>query len=245
MRVSQARRCVIGMLLGFSLVVAVPMAAADIIDLDPGVGFFRTGGPGTGRSMYILANEDFSISAVGVLGDLVEQSFDVVIYAGKGEQNPPGAELEKVSATAGGIGFDWNDLEIEFSFDAGEEYLINWRPSSSNNRWATQLEYTNSWGNPLDDGVDLGPLTILDGRENWNGTSWTNTLAAHMRINTSGGGCDPCDANCDGSVDLTDIEPFIGLLFGDEPCNFCTGDTNDDGSIDLTDIEGFIACLLG
>lgn len=59
------------------------------------------------------------------------------------------------------------------------------------------------------------------------------------------GGCDPCDANCDGSVDLTDVEPFIELLFGADPCNFCTGDVNDDGSIDLTDVEGFLACLLG
>lgn len=59
------------------------------------------------------------------------------------------------------------------------------------------------------------------------------------------GGCDPCDANCDGSVDLVDVEAFINLLFGAEPCNFCTGDVNDDGSVDLTDTEGFLACLLG
>lgn len=57
--------------------------------------------------------------------------------------------------------------------------------------------------------------------------------------------CDPCDANCDGSIDLTDVEPFIALLFGGDPCNYCTGDTNDDGSIDLTDVEAFIGCLLG
>ncbi len=57
--------------------------------------------------------------------------------------------------------------------------------------------------------------------------------------------CDPCDANCDGSVDLADIEPFIELLFGGKACDFCTGDTNDDGSIDLTDVGLFIECLLG
>ena len=57
--------------------------------------------------------------------------------------------------------------------------------------------------------------------------------------------CDPCDANCDGSIDLTDVEPFIALLLGREPCDACTGDTNNDGSIDLKDVEPFIKCLLG
>lgn len=58
--------------------------------------------------------------------------------------------------------------------------------------------------------------------------------------------CEPCDTNCDGSVDLTDVEPFIELILGGgKPCDACTGDTNSDGSVDLSDIEGFIACLLG
>lgn len=58
--------------------------------------------------------------------------------------------------------------------------------------------------------------------------------------------CDPCDANCDGSVDLTDAEPFIALLLGGgKPCSDCAGDTNGDGSVDLTDVEAFITCLLG
>ena len=61
-----------------------------------------------------------------------------------------------------------------------------------------------------------------------------------------GASCDPCDANCDGSVDLTDVEPFILLLLtGEGACDKCTGDTTGDGSVDLTDVEGFIACLLG
>ena len=66
-------------------------------------------------------------------------------------------------------------------------------------------------------------------------------------VGSASGGppCNPCDANCDGSVDLTDVEPFILLLLGGDPCAECTGDTNNDGSVDLTDVEGFIACLLG
>lgn len=61
----------------------------------------------------------------------------------------------------------------------------------------------------------------------------------------SGSSCEPCDANCDGSVDLTDVEPFVALVLGQgKPCDTCSGDTNADGSIDLSDVEGFIECLL-
>lgn len=56
--------------------------------------------------------------------------------------------------------------------------------------------------------------------------------------------CEPCDTNCDGSVDLTDVEPFIELLLGGSPCAECAGDTNNDGSVDLGDVEGFISCLI-
>ena len=56
--------------------------------------------------------------------------------------------------------------------------------------------------------------------------------------------CDPCDMNCDGTVDALDIEFFIDILFnGATPCDPCTGDTNGDGNIDAEDIEGFINCL--
>ena len=65
-----------------------------------------------------------------------------------------------------------------------------------------------------------------------------------------GGGCEPCDMNCDTDINALDIEFFIDLLFnGTDPC--CgdrgdigsSGDINLDGSIDAADIEGFINCL--
>lgn len=61
----------------------------------------------------------------------------------------------------------------------------------------------------------------------------------------SAGACDPCDVNCDGSVDLLDVAPFIDLLLGGGcACTQCAGDANGDGSIDLTDVATFIECLL-
>ncbi len=64
-------------------------------------------------------------------------------------------------------------------------------------------------------------------------------------------GCGPGDTNCDGSIDLTDVGPFITALLDPAAyqqqypnCRLDTADLNSDGSIDLTDAEPFIACLL-
>lgn len=58
--------------------------------------------------------------------------------------------------------------------------------------------------------------------------------------------CDPCDTNCDGRVNSSDIEPFIDVLFDDvAPCRWCAGDANGDGTINSSDIEPFIGCLFG
>jgi hypothetical protein len=60
------------------------------------------------------------------------------------------------------------------------------------------------------------------------------------------------DANCDGTLDAFDIEPFIDLLV--DPNRYrarfpdCDGerfcDMNDDGAIDAFDIEPFINALI-
>ncbi len=57
--------------------------------------------------------------------------------------------------------------------------------------------------------------------------------------------CDPCDMNCDGTVNAFDIEPFLELLFDPNatPCNFCTGDVDGNGEINAFDIEPFLVCL--
>ncbi len=59
------------------------------------------------------------------------------------------------------------------------------------------------------------------------------------------------DTNCDGSVDLQDVESFILALVDPAEyetkypdCHLWLADMNDDGSVDLVDIEGFIACMI-
>ncbi|MCG3128048.1 MAG: hypothetical protein CHACPFDD_02922 [Phycisphaerae bacterium] len=56
--------------------------------------------------------------------------------------------------------------------------------------------------------------------------------------------CLPCDANCDGSVNGFDVDPFVELLTGAAaPCSPCAGDMNGDGSVNGFDIDAFTAAL--
>ncbi len=58
--------------------------------------------------------------------------------------------------------------------------------------------------------------------------------------------CEPCDANCDGSVNGGDIQPFLDVLAsGLGHCSPCSADTDGNGSVNGQDIEGFLSCLRG
>lgn len=58
--------------------------------------------------------------------------------------------------------------------------------------------------------------------------------------------CDPCDANCDGSVNGFDVDDFVAALTGSgSGCSPCQGDVNGDGSVNGFDIDGFVNCLTG
>ena len=100
-------------------------------------------------------------------------------------------------------------------------------------------------------GVNEGPASSFDPNDVNAGTGVAEMDAIGfssvflLRAEADGGECEePCDMNCDGTVDASDIEFFIDILFnGATPCASCTGDTNGDGSIDAGDIEGFINCL--
>lgn len=66
---------------------------------------------------------------------------------------------------------------------------------------------------------------------------------ATLTVNSSS--CNPCDTNCDGSVNGADISGFVDALAGGTPgnCSPCNSDTNADGTINGQDIQGFINCL--
>ena len=152
-------------------------------DLETPVYYGYYAGPGAGRAIGFQADEDFTISSVGILGELYYQSFDVVIYDSP-DGHTAGSVLYSTSYATGGTGYGWNDMPVSFSFSAGNFYVLNWRPSDCNYDWVVGLEYYNDSGLPF----DAGPLTILEGIEGCDAENYTNFLHINFRICVEGGG---------------------------------------------------------
>lgn len=65
-----------------------------------------------------------------------------------------------------------------------------------------------------------------------------------ITFTVGGSSCNPCDTNCDGSINGQDIAGFVAALNGNpNPCSPCNSDANGDGSVNGQDISAFIACL--
>jgi hypothetical protein len=87
-----------------------------------------------------------------------------------------------------------------------------------------------------------------------------DTAATTLRLTVAGGyyhslGLKPAipgDLNCDGVVDVDDINPFVLAIVDPVAyqaaypnCNFLNGDCNGDGFVDFDDINAFVALLSG
>lgn len=55
--------------------------------------------------------------------------------------------------------------------------------------------------------------------------------------------CNPCDTDCNGTVNGQDIDDFIAVLNGGAGCSPCAADADGNGSANGQDIDEFIACL--
>ncbi len=163
--------------------MAAAPAAADILDLDPGRPPVSGGGGSTGRSIYLTAEETFTIQGVGLRGDILADSYDIVIYQGQGGTAAPGSALQMATENTGGRGDAFNDIGIGFTFQAGLDYIVNFRPSDGNGIWAVGFPHYR-WGDAPGDDVDLGLVTIRDGRAGFDADNWVNTVAPVMRLHT-------------------------------------------------------------
>lgn len=134
-------------------------------------------GPGTGRAIGFSVDSYVTISSVGILGDLVAQSFDVVIYDSP-DGHSAGSELYSTTYYTGGTGYGWNDMPVSFTFAAGDFYVVNWRPNDGNSSWAYGLEYYDDAGLPW----TVGPVTILEGIEGYDADNPDNFLHINFRF---------------------------------------------------------------
>lgn len=75
------------------------------------------------------------------------------------------------------------------------------------------------------------------------GTLYMADSAGTLTAINTGTACNPCDVNCDGSVNQLDIQPFVQAVLSHSACSPCGGDANGDGSINQFDIQAFTECL--
>jgi hypothetical protein len=125
-------------------------------------------GVGSGRGIGFQANETFKIYAVGISGALRYKSFDVVIYSSP-DGHTAGSQLQSTSLFTGGTGDEWNDMVVVYTFQSGNYYVINWRPSDGlANAWAETpgIDYYHDSGLPY----TTGPITIVEGFEGYDPT---------------------------------------------------------------------------
>lgn len=108
-----------------------------------------------------------------------------------------------------------------------------WRKDGANIPGATGSAY----GIPAAAPADAGAYDVVV-------TGGCGSTTSDVALLTVTAGCEPCDVNCDGSVNGLDIGGFVDALSGSPSgCSPCQADANGDGSINGLDIAGFVACL--
>jgi MYXO-CTERM domain-containing protein len=163
--------------------------AATVLDLSPNSDGFSwdTEADGTvvfeARSIYLRANETFTIDQLSWFGGVVANSYEFVISAGLGEENGSiGAVLASASASLP-AGAGPQSIDIDFTFQSGAEYVINFRPVSEAYGFGGPYGFHYSgWGNGSEE-ADLGLVTLLDGREGFNSDSAGNSWTTHFAMN--------------------------------------------------------------
>lgn len=156
---------------------------AEILDITPvGESWIGCGTCSTrdGRSIYFLANETFSTERVSWYGNISSGSYDVVIYEGVGETQPVGSQLAIETAVFPGGVLGFNHIDIDFTFNGGSEYVVNFRRTDGGSSFSSNFQYM-IWGEGSESS-DLGLLTLLDGRSDFSAEQYENAWITHFQF---------------------------------------------------------------
>jgi len=147
-----------------------------------------------------------------------------------GQTLPPGSGVAEAAVVTGGVGQSGNVILATGSFQAPAA------PGTYTYRIQTPLVNVLTAVNAP---PAFSPVISLDPTD--------ISLAPFSITFTIDGACDPCDVNCDGSVNGSDIATFVAAVQPGAPagCSPCAGDTDNNGSVQLADIANFVNCLLG
>ena len=153
---------------------------ASFIELNSGDFAYTSDGEGGGRGISFQVSSSFSIDSVGIYGDLLNNSFDVLIYSST-DGHQINTILASATAVVGGTGNGWNDIAINYTFNASDFYVINWQPTSISN-WAWTLDFYNDSSLP----AVVGPVTLIDGISgNDTSMNFGNILHPNIRVNVN------------------------------------------------------------
>ena len=187
-------------------------------------------GSGTATVQYVIDinnadNLEFSID-VAALGNF--ESNDIALITASIDGGDSQLLIELVS----------DNLDIqEYFFENGSSIILD-DPMSSNG-----FELNNNYQTLTAPVLGTGSFLTLDFMFSCNGggesVAFDNMTIRGDLEDTGLLG----DVNCDGSVDLLDVQPFIDAITNDFP-DF-KADINGDGSDDLLDVAGFIALISG
>lgn len=129
-------------------------------------------------------------------------------------------------------------------------FSLGGKPYCVTGGWAqyytsTEILDAGSWtaGDPCNVGVRT---LAFDGNDTYlvKSCGWSGTYRNDTEVYSNAVACEPCDTNCDGSINGQDISGFINALNGNpNNCSPCNGDADGNGSINGQDIDDFIQCL--
>ena len=205
--------------------LAACLAAAahgQVFEFDPGLGWASPSGVGTGRSVYFTADEAFTISSAGMMCTMTPGEYQCVIYAGAGEFAPPGALLASANANVGTGTMQFNDIPINFSFQAGQDYILHFRSTTVGGTLATAYQRV-FWGDGGGEDKDIGIVTLRDGREGYDAQNYTNVAFPRMQVTLVSSVCYP-DCNGDQQLNLSDFGCFTTKFALGDPYADCNGD---------------------
>jgi hypothetical protein len=156
-------------------------AQAQVIDLDSsGTGYFGSG-PGLGRALGIQATSNVVVDALGIFGELNSESYDVIIWSST-DGNQAGSLLAQETAISGGTGLGWNDIAMNYTLQAGQYYVLHWRPTVSNSAWTSNLQYLEDSNLPF----TVGPILMINGADGFDVLAkyldWLNVLQLGTRL---------------------------------------------------------------
>lgn len=134
------------------------------------------------RGIGFRADQDFSISSLGIYGDILGTDYTVAVRSSTSGNNA-GAILASNTAASGGVGIGWQDIGLNYSFSAGSFYTIQWGPSASVDWILGGVDFYFDAALP----EVVGDITLINGYRTISSPdgigSFGNTVNARLRVN--------------------------------------------------------------